>query len=194
MEKEEKKASGDSDIVSNDDKGRTEDSVSYESHRKLLIEKKNLQARFQKLESELEGFKQSDLEAKGKQTELIESLRNQLSETKKESQEIRSKFAWNTLRSQIEREAINQGCINTNAFVKLMSKDDFNSIEVDDNFNVNSDDLKRIVEKNKADYKDIGLFKKEKVNVNDISTNETKAPPKPLTELSKDELIQLLKD
>ncbi len=191
MEKDINQASGDSTKVG-DESTNSNDTVSYDSHKKLLIEKKNLQAKFQEQQAELDKFKQSELEATGKHEELISSLRDQLSESQNEAKELKSSFAWKTVKGQIENEALNQGCVNTSAFVKLMSKDDLKSIEVDNDFNVNADDLKRVVEQNKSSFKDIGLFKKEKVNVNDVTSSNTRPPAKPLDELSKDELIAKL--
>lgn len=67
------------------------DSVSYETHRKLLDEKKKVQARAEELEAKFKERELSDLTAKGETSKLLELARKEASEykAKVEAQSLR---------------------------------------------------------------------------------------------------------
>lgn len=176
MDNESQKASGGSqDNISDIN---VKDSVSYESHKKLLGEKKGLQTKFEAMQAELNSFRDDKLSAEGKKDDVINSLREQLNISQKESKELKSNFAWNTVKTQIKNEASVKGCVNPNKLIKLLSKEEISGIEIDDNFNVNAQDLSKLIENAKKEHSDIGLFSAKIINVNDVTGKQKDFKPK----------------
>tara|TARA_R110002167_G_scaffold198805_4_gene401935 strand:- start:3471 stop:4064 length:594 start_codon:yes stop_codon:yes gene_type:complete len=154
------------------------DSVSYESHKKLLGEKKGLQTKFEAMQAELNSFRDDKLSAEGKKDDVINSLREQLGVSQQESKELKTNFAWNTVKAQIKNEASAKGCVNPNKLIKLLSKEEISGIEIDDNFNVNTQDLSKLIENAKKEHSDIGLFSAKTINVNDVPGAQKDFKPK----------------
>jgi hypothetical protein len=98
------------------------------------------------------------------------------------------------MQSQIKSEAVNRGCKNPDGLIRLLSKDDLASIEIDDQFNVNKDDLSRVLDGVAERNADWDIFKKESKKVHDVnnSVNDFKTPPKKLDDMSTEELEQEL--
>jgi hypothetical protein len=176
MDNESQKASGGSHDNISDISAK--DSVSYESHKKLLGEKKNLQTKFEQMQAEIESFRQEKMSAEGKKDDVINSLRQQLEERTKEAKELKNNFAWNTVQTQIKNEASAKGCVNPDKLIRLLSKEEINGIEIDESFNVNHQDLSKLIENAKKEHSDIGLFSERKINVNDVTGKQTDFKPK----------------
>lgn len=172
------------------------DKVAYETHRKLLGEKKKLQADFQALQDQLNSIELEKKQAEGNKDEVITSLRSQLEESKSQVKEVKKNFAWNTIQAQIKSEAVNRGCVNPDALIRLMSRDELNTIEIDDGFNINKDDLSRVLDGAKERFKDIQLFKAPKTKVHDVGSNiaDFTPPKKSLEEMTPEEIKQALRN
>lgn len=130
-----------------------EDKIPYSTYKKALTEKKNVQAKLAEYEEKLRALEHSDLERKGKERELIESLRKQNEELSGKIKKTEQTYAWNTLTNTIKSKAIEKGLKPEKAdkLIRFLDDDDLNSIEVDQNFNVNYDDLGRVLEKVKSE-------------------------------------------
>ena len=185
---ESQKASGDSQTNVSD--VNVNDSVSYDTHKKLLGEKKNLQTKFEQMQAEIESFRQEKMSAEGKKDDVINSLRQQLDERTREAKELKNNFAWNTVQSQIKNEASANGCVNPDKLIRLLSKEEINGIEIDESFNVNRQDLSKLIENAKKEHSDIGLFSERKINVNDVTGKQKEFKPKQKSydEMSVEEL------
>ena len=130
-----------------------EDLIPYSTYKKALTEKKNTQAKLQELEGKLKSFEQKDLEQSGKERELIDSLRKQNEELSGKLNKTQQTYAWNTLTNTIKSKAVAQGLKPEKAdkLIRLLDDEDLNSIEVDGSFNVNEQDLGRVLEKVKSE-------------------------------------------
>jgi len=128
------------------------DQVAYDTYRKVLGEKKKRDEQLQQMAEKLKTLEQKEMEAKGEQQKLIEALRRDLSEKDHKLKEVHQNFAWNNLESQLKTYAASHGCKKPDALVKLMDAADFEGIEVNDMYQVNGDDLARVVNKYKNDY------------------------------------------
>lgn len=178
------------DLNVNDVNEKTEDVVSYSSHRKLLGEKKRIQAEKADLEEKIKLYEQNKAAAEGRKEDVIKSLREENETFKSQLVNTQKTYALNVLSGQIKAEAVKQGCINAEKLLRLMPDEDLKGIDIDDDFQINSDDLKRVIAKAKAENSDIGLFNSRTVNVNDLnSPNMPKA--KGIKEMTKQELEAL---
>lgn len=177
MESESQKAGGGSQEKVSDKSGNN-DSVAYETYKKVLGEKKHTQSKLQEMEERIKRYEHDKLEAEGKKDDVISSLRKELEKRDQETKELKSNFAWNTIESQIKNEASAKGCVNPNKLIKLLSKEEINGIEVDDHFRVNTDDLGKLIDNAKKEHSDIGLFSEKKVNINDVPGKQTDFKPK----------------
>jgi hypothetical protein len=166
-------------------KDKTEDKVAYDTYKKLLGEKKKRDEEVSALAQRLKSYEEKELEASGKHSELIESLRSQLKEKdeslsglKKEIETREKKEAWNTVTSQIKDAAMSEGCMSPDKLLKLLDKSDLKALEVMEEsgkIKVNTDDLKRLMEKARKENE--FLFKKPDPKINDLTpTNQIQKP------------------
>lgn len=124
---------------SDDPSTKKDDTVSYESHKKLLDEKKNLAKRLEEFEKKAKDEKDAELKAKEQFKELYEA-------TKKEAEELATKLKDN------EREKNDYRKLN--AFIKSVDGDvpqqywgliDLDKIALDDSGKVDEASVKKAV-------------------------------------------------
>lgn len=159
-------------------------------NRELLGKQRELKDKLAELESQTALMEQGKLEAAGKKDELIESLRKSYREEQEARKKERNGYAYSVVSSKIREEAALQGCVDGNAFIKLLDKEDFNALEIGDNYDVNNEDLKRLVE-SKRDSLSF-LFRRNVPPTSDLTPGrvenyETK--PKDVSQLSDEELM-----
>jgi len=133
---------GSEPVVKVGDQG-DEQTVSYVTHKKLLGEKKRQDERMTELETQLSELTNKRLESEGNKDELITKLRTELTSTKDTRQKETAKYAYKVITDQVKLEAVRLGCLDSDALVKLAELDE---LEVDENFNVDNESTKRIVE------------------------------------------------
>ncbi len=177
-------------VVESVEQNQQKDTVAYESYKKLLGEKKRRDAQLRDAMSKLEALEQADMESKGKQTELIDSLRKQLSEQQQREKEKDQRNAWNSVKSQITQAALENGCTAPSKLIKLLDKADLDTLQVDDDYSVNRDDLTRLMEKAKKDNEFI--FTVAKAPVKDVNPglreSDLQAKPKDPRTMSEAEI------
>lgn len=180
------------ELQENEESRKREDVVAYDTHRKLLSEKKKTQAQLEELKKQLGQYEQQKLEAEGRKDEVIKSLRQQLSEKESILKEKDSRYAWNVVSGQIKSRATQEGCKSPDKLLRLLDKEDLSALEVDDNYMVNQDDLSRIIEKAKREND--FLFSARKANVNDLPPSGKVEQPekKTVKDLSRKEKFALL--
>ncbi len=163
-----------------------ERSVSYESHQRLLNEKKTVQKQFDEMRSRIEQYEQEKLESEGKLKELNDNLKKQLAKSNDEKAQLAKTVQDKVIFSQFARKAQELGCVD----VKLAYQaTDLSDIDVTSDLEL--DDVK-LTEKLNALTKDKHfLFKKEVSKPNDLIPNAQKAVTD-LSKLSEEELIQML--
>lgn len=163
--------------------------VAYESFQKVLNEKKAAQIKAEQTQSELQKLRDEKLEREGKQSELIEQYRKQISELEGNLTKTKQSYGWNTVKSELSRIAQLEGCTNPDKLIKLMSDDDLNAIEVGENFAIDTESVKKVIERNKKDNH--FLFKTTQsavVNSNPNNKISTKEREEDISKLSIDEL------
>ena len=168
------------------------DVVSYESYKKALNEKKNFQSKLSEYEQELQRLRAEKMSAEGKKDELIQTYKKQLSEISEKLEKTNKHYAWNTLTGAIKQEAIKHGCTDPEKLIRLMDDEDLRSIEIGENFNIDFDSVKNVIEKSKKD--NFFLFKSPgKPIANGIPNTKIVEDKKDLKDLSIDELKALYK-
>lgn len=172
---------------------KKDDVVAYSTYSKVLGTLKKRESELDEVKTRLESIELDKKQAEGNKDEVITDLRSRLQSLESEKSTLRSKYAWNSLEGQIKSEAVRSGCVNPDKLVRLLEEDDLKSIEVDDSFKVNQDDLSRLIEKAKKDHSDIGLFGKKKVNVNDVSPKPVKHESKKVEDMTSAELREHIK-
>jgi hypothetical protein len=149
------------------------ESVSYQTYLKSVDQEKNLRKRLQEIQAErdqlakkFEEVELTEVQKKGnfeevinKQREAIKSLESNLNSNKETFAETQKKMA-------IKNEAMKRGCKNPDKFIRLLDQADLQMIQVSDNYEINSDDVKSILDK-AVKEDDIGLFAPTKVTVAD---------------------------
>ena len=124
------------------------DVVNYETYRKLLSEKKRLEEKFTDMDSQLRTLMDEKLSAEGKTAELLDTTKKRLSETEVKYKKAVGAFAFKSISGAVEREALKLGCTNVNDLVQLS---DLSEIEVGDDFQVNLDQVKELVDRQRKE-------------------------------------------
>lgn len=138
----EQKASGDVQT----DQNVKDNAVSYDSHRKLLSEKKKLQVQMEEMQSHLQSLTDEKLQADGKKDELIDSLKKKATTTEDKLKKAVSYFANRAVTGALREEAIKAGCVSVDDLIKLS---DLSLIDVTEDFEINVDQVKHLVEEAK---------------------------------------------
>lgn len=125
-------ASGDPDDV------QASKSVSYESHSKLLGEKKKLQKDYEDMKARLDAIENEKLEKEGDFKKHNETLKSQLKEQKEKFGQFSKKVSERVIKTQFAREAEKLGCVDADTAFKVC---DIQDIELDDNFEFDSKSL-----------------------------------------------------
>lgn len=125
--------------------------VAYDTHKKLLGEKKKMQARLESMESSLSEFQVAKAEAEGQKDEANKLLRQRLTETEAKLKETRETYTWNKVSNAIKDVAGKHGCIISDRFINLLSEQDVNGIEMDNYGNVDMQSVEYVVEQAKKD-------------------------------------------
>ena len=133
------------------------DKVAYDTHRKLLAEKKNLQAKYEEMEKQFNEINEQKLQSEGKKDELLEAYKQKIGTY----EEKFNNFAYSAVSNNVALEAQQMGCVDNDALVKLV---DLSSLNVGDNFSVDKEEVRTMLEsvKKERPY----LFKPVNPNVN----------------------------
>lgn len=163
--------------------------VSYESHRKLLGEKKRLQDEFSAMRDELENLRSANLKAEGKKDELLERYKKQSEQYKATLEEKEKKYRFKLVSESIKAKAIEMGCKKPDHLLKL---GDFSAVSVDDEYQVDSQALLEALEKSKSEFD--YLFDGKSVKVHDIAPNQKPGEEAPMdfSKMTSDQRMKLL--
>lgn len=130
-----------------------------DNQKELIEELAQLKDKLAKIEEE-KLLKDQDKE------KVISHLQKEATKYKSEVNKVRSQYAYKEVTNQIKTEALKQGCINPDKLIKLLPEEDLKTLTVDEEFRVDQESLKSIIEKAKKEHEDIGLFGTKKVNFN----------------------------
>ena len=190
-EAEGKEASG--QPVETSGQNQEKDQVSYDTHRKLLAEKKALQAKLAEAEAKERALEQSKLEQEGKVKELNEKLKVELEGFKKLAKDKDVKYGTKVLTQEIKAMAKSFGAAEE-MLEDVVKLGDWSTVEITDDFEVKKDALKEtmaMMQKSKP-----WLFKSNKPAPNDLppngKTQALKYDPKSLKGLKFNDLEKLL--
>jgi hypothetical protein len=179
-------SSGTNDQASGSDQGKG--TVAYESYSKVLSEKKKTQEKLSEAQSRLEEYEQAKLEAEGKLKEALENQKKLTEKFKNDNVEIIKRVGSKAAKSQFTREIEKLGCVDAEAAFQLT---DFSDLEMDAEFEYDSKKLQDKIQgltKSRA-Y----LFKKDFKLPNDLNPSNGQMPTKNLSDLSENEIKELLK-
>ena len=167
--------------------------VSYDSFRKSVEAEKNARKRAQELESRLQEYERKEQEAKGNYEQVLTSYKSELEKTKEALKKERESYLWERVTSGIKTEAVRAGCQNPEKLIRLLDKDDFQSLHSEDGYSIKQDSLQALIEKAKKEND--FLFKKPEVKINDASpTSKVETyKEKSIHEMSKEEILTQLK-
>lgn len=172
-----------------------EDKVSYDSFRKSVEAEKNARKRAQDLESKLQEFERRDMEAKGQYEKLVQQLKEENESLKTNVKKERETYLWERVTSGIKTEAMKAGCQSPEKLIKLLDKNDFETLQADaDGYNLKQESLSALIEKAKKENS--FLFSAPQVKINDASPSarvET-YKEKPMSAMSKEEILAQLKN
>jgi hypothetical protein len=189
-----KQASGEQVQVS--DENQNQETVNYATYKKLLTEKKNLQAKHVEMLSRLDALEEAKMQAEGDKDALIKSLQEKNRNLSDDLKSTKQSFAWNTLEQQIKRQAVEAGCKSPDKFMRLIDEDVVKglALEVDDNYNINSETLKSVIEEQKQLHSDIGLFDNKKVNHTNFTGQKVINETRPIEKWSVEEIDEAIKN
>ena len=171
------------------------DSVAYDTHRKLLGEKKTMQAALAEAQARLETLEQDKLSADGKKDELIQKLQKGVSEKEEKLKKVVGAFQYRTVSNKFMEEAKAAGCISPED-LKALADLSTVEVDVDNDFAVSKESVTSIIEdlKKRVPF----FFNKGSVNILDKTPNnniDTKqeSPSSKIDKMSVSELMNLAK-
>ena len=177
----EKEPSGQTDPASGKD--QTKDSVSYDSHLKLLNEKKKAQQDLADTKAKLEEYEQAKLEAEGKLQQALENQKKIAQAEKEKGIKIFKTASEKAIRSQFLRKAEALGCVDADMAMKAC---DFSELQLTEDFEFDDKQLdSKIQELTKSKPY---LFKKEFTLPPDVTPGGQTPANKSINDLSIDEL------
>lgn len=180
------KPSGQTDLTSGEHQSK--DSVSYDSHLKLLNEKKKAQQDLTETRLKLEEYEQAKLEAEGKLQEALDNAKKIASSEREKGIKIFKTASEKAIRSQFLREADALGCIDANM---AMGACDFSNVELTEDFEFDPKQVK--AELQRLTKEKPFLFKKDFTLPPDVTPNGNSATGETsLKDMKPDQLKQLL--
>jgi hypothetical protein len=169
------------------------DTVAYDTHRKLLGEKKQVAAALAEAQARLEALEQDKLSSEGKKDELITKLQKATQEKEEKLKKVVGAFQYRAVSNKFVEKAKAEGCIKPD---KLMALADLSSVEVDveNDFAVSEESVTTIIENLKKEVP--FFFQKGTVNIldktpnNNIETKQESSADK-IAKMSTSDLMQL---
>lgn len=138
-------ASGsDSETVQPKDK----DVVAYDTYRKVLSEAKKAKEALEVMNSERQKLLDEKLTSEGKKDELLGSREKKIQELEGKLKKVVGAFGHKSLATVFSQEATKEGCVNVS---DLLSLSDLSGVEVDEDFNVNADQVKELIQRAKKE-------------------------------------------
>lgn len=153
---------GASDIESNDQK-----QVSYDSHSKLLGEKKKMQSELEAMKTRLSEYEQAKLEAEGNLKQALDNQKKLTEEANKRSIELASVIQEKVFKQKFFSEASKHGAQDPEDVLKMVNLED---IEFTKDFDLVNENILTQKIQDLAKTKPY-LFKKEVYKANDLVPN-----------------------
>lgn len=160
----------------------------------LLAEKKKVETQLHEALEWRKQQEQAEQEKKGDFQGVISSLREELQMVKSEKADMHKNIAYKTFEDQIKSAAVSRNCANPDKLMRLMTKEQMASVEVDgESYKVNSDDLTRLMDTLEDEHKDIGLFGKKNINLTNVTGNFNKSVDSGVSKMNADQYMEHIK-
>ena len=121
-----------------------QDTVKYDTYKRVLSEKKKTDAKFTQMAEELEAMKQDKLQAEGKIQDLLASVTAERDGLKKKLADAHGAFATKSAMDVIVDEANKLGVASTGLLRKAV-QDKIQDLEFDDEYRPNGEQVKMIL-------------------------------------------------
>lgn len=163
--------------------------VSYDTHRKLLGEKKAKDAALAEALAKLESLEQEKLKSEGNKDELIKQLQSKAQSGEEKLKKVIGAFQYRAISNKFVEKARAEGCLKPE---KLMQLADLNNVEVDidNDFAVNEESVTSIIEGLKKEVP--FFFQKNQVKVIDQVPNSNTTSTTDTGDLSKKSVAELM--
>jgi hypothetical protein len=162
------------------------DVVKYETYRKAIGELKSIKAKMSEYETKEQEREQSVLAEQGKFKEALESALSKKKELEQALEAKEKAFAKKIFTKEVQEVALSLGA-RKDALDDIVKVGDWSSVEIDENFSINKDQLKSQIaslSKSKPFY-----FASNAAAPRDVNTSSTAAPAdKKIEQMSIDEL------
>lgn len=170
-------------------------SVSYETYEKLLIQRKQDQEKVRQYEERLRAIEEEKLKAEGNKDKLLERYQKSAAEAEARLKEKTRMYAERALKSQIALKAKELGCRDTDLLYRAMDLEKLRVDLVDDDLNVDEKSLMSQLETLRKEK--FYLFDDKAPKFRDGSP-DSKSPPstgkKSLDEMSMEELRKFTRE
>ena len=166
----------------------------YEWHRRVLSENKKYKSKLNDVEERLKAYEERALEQQGKYQDLVKALREENSKLKSAVDERDSVYSWSKRSEALRHTAEKEGCVRAEHLLRLMSDEQLQAIEIDEDYNPVQEDVVRVINEFKANPEYDYLFKKKAPSVDTVTPNSkfVKDAPKTLKDLNMRERVALL--
>ena len=180
--------------VASNEASTGKDAPNYEWHRRVLSENKKYKSKLSDVEDRLKAYEERELEQQGKYQDLVKALREENSKLKSAVDERDQVYSWSKRSESLKHQAEREGCHQAEHLLRLMSDEQLQSIEIDDDYNPVQEDIVRVISEFKANPEFDYLFKKRAPSVDTVTPNSkfVKDAPKTLKDLSMRERVSLL--
>lgn len=184
MEQDQTNGNADQETQVNDEAQGSNDQVSYDSYRRVVGKLKKRDTETAELKARLEALETEKLESSGQKEELINKLKEDQRRLREDLKATKSNYAWRSITSSIKDEATKHGCSRPDVLIKLMGKEQLSGLieSVDQDFNVDGDTLKSLIDDAKNSYADLNLFGGKSVNHTPASPSKPRPPEAPDTD------------
>lgn len=162
--------------------------VQYESYRRAVGDGKKWKSKYDDIETKFTELQQKELERDGKKDELIEQLRKSNVDLSSKLNTAVGNFASSKAYDVIVDEAVKMGCTSTKLLKKIVV-DELKTLDYDDSFNPDADQVKAMLVKIKQD--EPVLFQKAGPRINPhipVTNVNYNSSGKSYSQMSKEEL------
>jgi hypothetical protein len=154
-------------------------SVDYKKDMFKFKERMKAEAeRARELEAKLKEYELTEEQKQGNFSKVIDELKEKSRTLEAQLKQKDYNYARSNIESAIMNEALKHNCKDPQTFVKLIDKNKYNVVSLDDGFNPSVDDIKMLVEDGMKQYEHIGLFGKKVKVVDGVPTKTQRVESK----------------
>jgi hypothetical protein len=165
-----------------------QDTVKYETYKKTVGEVKTVKQKLAEREALIEQLQREKMDAEKDQAAKADYYKSKFDEATSKLNDLTETLEFSSVSKRVEHEALNQGCVDTNALMTFFSEQDWKELRAAGE-DLDSDDVNGVIERVKKRHPKIKLFEKPRANVNTVvPAHKEVKKQKPFTEMSVDEL------